>query len=163
MTGSAVTVRRIGSVPERTASQTWYAITDLIAEAGSTAHASLLQATGIASMLIAEAYTRDAPIVVTPALGSRVRIYTAHGQDASDVIAEETPLAAWPTDDPGWAVSLPCGQADLDYAAAAVAQIPGVTVRDAALGLALDGREAAASSTAGRQTPLRVDTTWLES
>lgn len=163
MTASSVAVRRVGSVPERTASQTWYAIADLIAVAGSTAHATLLQATGVASMLITEAYTRDAPIVVTPASGSRVRVYTAHGQDASDAIAEETPLAVWPTTEPGWSISLPSGQADLDYAVAALVQIPEITVRDATLGLALDGGEAAASSTAGRQAALRVDTTWLES
>lgn len=164
MTSTSVTVRRVAAVPERTASNTWRAIADLIAAPGSTAHATLLRAAGVASLLIAEAYTRDVPIVVTPATGSRVRVYTVHGQDAAaDAISEEAPLATWPTAEPGWSVSLPCGEADLQFAADALAKIPEISARDAALGLALDddARQHASTATAG-PAPLRVDTSWLE-
>ena len=101
MTSTSVIVRRVAAVPERTASNTWRAIADLIAASGSIAHATLLRAAGVASLLIAEAYTRDVPVVVTPATGSRVRIYTVHGQEAADAISEEGLLATWPTADPG--------------------------------------------------------------
>lgn len=161
MSGSSVTVRRLGSVPERTSSQTWHAIADLIAAPGSCAHATLLRAAGVASMLIAEAYTQHAPIIATPGTGLRVRIYTVHGADAQDAMVEEMPLTTWPTADPGWAVSLPCETADVDFASTALAQVPEVTVRDAALGLGLDDQESAFAA-ADRTAALRVDTSWLE-
>ncbi|MGI9093403.1 MAG: hypothetical protein ACR2FF_08205 [Mycobacteriales bacterium] len=163
MTGSVV-VRRIGSVPARTSIDTWQAIVATIAEPSSTAHAALLEATGVASMLIAEAYTRDLPIVVTPASGQRVRLYTVHGADADEAIDDETPLATWPTTAAGWTVSLPCAEQDLAFASSALAGLSGVSVRDAALGLAVESDSAAAhAATVTDGAMLRVDTSWLES
>jgi hypothetical protein len=160
---SSVTVRRIGSVPARTSSQTWRAIADLLADPHSTAHAKLLQCTGVASMLIAEAYTQGAPIVVTPFAGARVRIYTVHGDTADEALSDEMRLAAWPTAVAGWAVSLPCGEADLVFAIGALAHLPEITVRDVALSLDADnGAPDAGSVTADRAFGLRVDTSWLE-
>lgn len=154
-----VVVRRIGSVPARTSSETWQAIVDTIAEPGNDAHSTLIAATGIASMLIAESYTRDAPVVISPPVGPRVRVYTVHGPDADDAISEEAALATWPTAGSGWTVSLPCAEEDLTFAAASLAALSEVSVRDAALGLAAELTSAAADPTAS----VRVDTSWLES
>lgn len=158
MTGT-VLVRRIGSVPARTSSETWRAIVSTIAEPGSDAYSTLIKATGVASMLIAETTTRDAPVVVKPPEGPLVRVYTVHGADADDAIIEEAPLATWPTAGSGWNVSLPCPEEDMAFASGALAAISEVSVRDAALGLTVES----ATSTEDTPSHLRVDTTWLES
>jgi hypothetical protein len=63
--------------------------------------------TNIAALLIADEYTRDAPIVVMPAAGPRIRVYTVHGAAAIDDEGDETPPATWPLIEPGWRLSLP--------------------------------------------------------
>ncbi len=114
-------------------------------------------------MLIAETYTQDAPIVVTPFAGARVRIYTVHGVTADETLSDEMRLAASPTAVAGWAMSLPCGEADLAFATGALADLPEITIRDVALGLDLDnGAAKSGSATADKAPSLRVDTSWLE-
>ncbi len=165
MTRPVVVVRRIGSVPARNATDTWRAIAATIAEPGSSPYSMLIEATGVAAMLIAEAYTRDAPVVVDPTSGPRVRLYTVHGNDADDAIAEETPLATWPTEGAGWTVSLPCAEQDLVFASSALTGLSAVSVRDVALGLAVESNTAAGHTAGAADTKasLRVDTSWLES
>jgi hypothetical protein len=76
---SASTIaRRIASVPARTSTETWQAIIELLAEAGSAAHRELTDVTSIAGILISEEYTRESPIVIKPETGSRIRVYTIH-------------------------------------------------------------------------------------
>jgi hypothetical protein len=159
---SSVVVRKIGSVPALTSSGTWRTIVRLIAEPGGRAESELLSVTGLAAMMIADENSSTVPIVVTPETGSRVRIYTVHGDDADDAAANETPLATWPTSGAGWAVSLPCQALDLEMARTAVVGAAHVTVRDLALGLALDEAEASAAAVSSSATEnLRIDTTWL--
>lgn len=87
-----------------------------------------------------------------------------HGTDADEAIAEETPLATWPTVGAGWTVSLPCAEQDLGFASSALDGLTGVSVRDAALGLAVDSNTAEGQTgAADSEASLRVDTSWLES
>jgi hypothetical protein len=55
--------------------------------------------------------------------------------DAIEAQAYEQPLATWPLDQPGWAISLPCGAADLDEVRAALVGHPAFAVRDAVDGI----------------------------
>ncbi|HVF05267.1 MAG TPA: hypothetical protein VNA20_10530 [Frankiaceae bacterium] len=122
-----VLARRIAAVPKRTSTDTWRAIAALLAAPGSPAHAELTAVTNVAGMLIAEECTRDNPIVVTAAAGPRVRIYTVHGEDAlDDDEVNESPLAAYPTDEDQWQVALPCQADELASIAAALAAHPRV-------------------------------------
>jgi hypothetical protein len=126
----SVVARRVAAIPTRTSVGTWQVIADLLAASGSAAHAELMAATNVAAMLIADEYTRDAAIVVTAASGPRVRIYTLHGDDAIDGDhTNETPLAAYPTDEADWDVSLPCADAELDSVNAALDTVPHVAAR----------------------------------
>ena len=85
-------------------------------------------------MLIAEEYSREAPIVVMPATGDRVRIYTLHGAAAIEG-DEPAALATWPLTEPGWEISLPCGAADLDDVRTALKPHPSFEVRDLTEGI----------------------------
>lgn len=139
----SVVARRIAAIPARTSVETWNAVVDLLAEHGSSGRGQLAAVTNIGAMLIAEEYTSQAPIVVTTPEGPRVRIYTVHSLDAVDALADELPLATWPLSESGWAVSLPCGVADLDDVVEALTGHPQITARDVADGSAVqvsDGR-----------------------
>jgi hypothetical protein len=144
---SASTIaRRIASVPARTSTETWQAIIELLAEAGSAAHRELTDVTSIAGILISEEYTRESPIVIKPVSGSRIRVYTIHGMAAIEAINDETPLYGGRLNEPGWSVSLPCGPDDLDEAAAALADTAAITVRDTSKGLTAEGLTASSSA-----------------
>lgn len=138
----SVIVRTIPSVPFRTSVQTWEIIVGLLTEAGQQARAWLTAVTGVAATLIAEEYTSLAPIVVKPARGERVRIYTSHGALALDA-EEPSLLATWPLAEPGWSLSLPCAAEDIDDMRALLKDHPGIEVRDLT-----DGITAAAAAPA---------------
>lgn len=137
-----VNARRIASIPRRTATETWRSICDLITESGSEARQELDAITGIASALITEEYTRDAPIIVS-GNGPQVRVYTLHGDDAigADPL-DETSLSQTPTKET-WRLSLPCGEDDLDEATQATSRSPHVEVRSLAEDAAASARVAA--------------------
>jgi hypothetical protein len=131
----SVLSRRVASVPTRTSSDTWRVIIDLLARPDEPARAQLDAVTGIAALLVAEEYTAQAPIVVQPASGDRVHIYTVHGEAALEAEPSEQPLANWPLAVPGWTISLPSAEADLVDIGAALADHGGFTVRDLNEGL----------------------------
>ncbi|WP_221327001.1 hypothetical protein [Actinoplanes sp. L3-i22] len=108
-------------------------------------------------MLIAEEYTGEAPIVVMPTAGDRVRVYTLHGSAA---VEGENPaaLATWPLAEPGWRISLPCGAVDLDEARAALGSYPHFEVRDLTEGIAT----VSAVSQQGASERVVIDYTELE-
>ncbi|MEV1285509.1 hypothetical protein, partial [Modestobacter sp. NPDC049651] len=107
----SVTSRQVPSVPVRTSVATWNTIIDLLTPAGADTRTELVAVTSTVAMLIAEEYTGEAPIVVMPATGDRIRDYTVHGPPAVEG-EDPAPLATWPLAEPGWRVSLPCGAVD---------------------------------------------------
>jgi len=131
----SVASRQVPSVPVRSSVATWNTIIDLLTPTGTGARADLAAVTSTVAMLIAEEYTREAPIVVMPVAGDRLRIYTVHGAAA---VEGENPaaLATWPLAEPGWRISLPCGAADLDEVRTALRPYPHFEVRDVAEGIA---------------------------
>lgn len=122
--------RTVAAIPVRTSVQTWEAIAAMLAPAGSPGRIRLDAVTNITAILVTEEYTRQAPIVVIPASGPRVRIRTVHGLDAIDALPGETPLAASPCAEPGWSISLPCGIYDIEEIRDALRGHPGIEVRD---------------------------------
>jgi hypothetical protein len=133
-----VVARRVASVPVRTSTETWATIRDLLAPAGSSAAAALDAATNVGGVVISEEYTRDAPIIVLPTRGPRLRIYTVHGPDAVEAEAEEMPLASWPLEEDGWTMSLPCSPTELDDLARGLAGLVQITLRDYTDGFDVD-------------------------
>jgi len=133
-----VVSRTVAAIPVRTSVATWKAVTDLLAPAGSGGRGRLEAVTNIAAVLIAAEYSRQAPIIVIPASGPRIRIRTAHGIDAAEARAGEILLAVSPCAAPGWTMSLPCGIDDIDEIRAALRCHPGIEARDVTDGITVD-------------------------
>jgi hypothetical protein len=144
---NAVT-RTVAAIPVRTSVQTWEAITRLLAAAGSPGRNRLDAVTNIAAILITAEYTQQAPIVVMPPSGPRVRIRTVHGIEAADALAGEIPLAASPCAEPGWSMSLPCGIDDIDEIRDALRGHPGIDVRDLTDGITVEETASAGGAAA---------------
>ncbi len=137
----SVTSRRVLSVPVRTSVETWTAIVDLLTAPDQPARVNLDAIRNITAMLIAEEYTGDAPIIVRPVIGDRIRIYTIHGTAAVDAEGESTdltPLATWPLSTTGWTLSVPCGIDDIEDVRVALRLYPFVEVRDVTDGITTD-------------------------
>jgi hypothetical protein len=138
-----VVSRDIGAIPVRSSVQTWQVVAGLLAPAGSAGRLRLDAVTNIAAILITSEYTRQAPIIVMPASGPRVRIRTVHGLDAVDALPGEIPLAASPCADLDWTVSLPCGIDDIEEMRSALLGHPGIEVRDLTDGITVQDAVAA--------------------
>jgi hypothetical protein len=119
--------RRFASTPERTASETWAAIVDLLAPAAGAARDELVRASGLISMLIADEVTKDRPLVVS-LTGPQVRIYTVHGDDAIDGSGvTEAPLATNVTTG-AWTLSVPLPDEDAEWVNGQLSQLPHIGV-----------------------------------
>ena len=70
----SVVARRIRATPERSASETWRAIVDLLAPGNGSARVELMSIEGIASSIISTESPKESPIVVKGE-GPRIRIY----------------------------------------------------------------------------------------
>lgn len=152
-----VVARRLASVPRRTSVETWQRLVDLISAEGTPARAELSSITSVASMLIAEEYTKTAPVTIFGG-GPLVRIYTLHGEDAVEHdLDDEAELAFDPTAGDSWLLSLPAAGADVAIAQAAVAGATHVEVRDVA-----EAERATAARTAAPMTDLVLDLKELE-
>jgi hypothetical protein len=151
-----VLARRIASVPRRTSVETWQAISELLAPAGTPARTTLDAATGPAAMLIAEEATRGAPIIVSGG-GPQLRVYTLHGEAAMEAdLDQELSFPFIPTAG-DWALSLPASPEDLEAVGAALAAISArLSVRDRA-----DGDRVAAASRPSASIPT-INTVELE-
>ncbi len=108
-----VLARKIASIPQRSATETWSVITTLL-RADGAAKTELENVTGIACTLIARETIIDATIIVH-GNGPRVRIYCLHGTDAMvGDDANEQALGFHPTAG-DWKMSLPCPAEDLQW------------------------------------------------
>lgn len=114
--------RTVRSTPERSATDTWTFIVDLIAPAGSAARDELLRASGVAASAIASEGPRDVPIVVHGG-GPLVRIRCIYDDEAiTGDSAKEGALPKCPTEGDGWRVSIPVPKEDLDWVRWALAK-----------------------------------------
>lgn len=113
--------RRVRATPERSSSDAWQFIVDLIAPKSGEARNELLAVGGIAASTIATESPKDAAIIVR-GKGPRVRIYCLYGEDAlTDDNANEAALATCPTD-AEWSLSLPVEEDELAWITDALAK-----------------------------------------
>ena len=126
----SVVARRIRATPERSASETWQVIADLLAPDRGDARIELMSIEGIASSIISTESPKDSPIVVKGD-GPRVRIYCMFDDDAvSGDDANESALAECPTAGE-WTMSLPVENEDVEWVKTALAtKTKKVTVRE---------------------------------
>jgi hypothetical protein len=141
-----VVARKFISVPERTATATWKAISDLLApDSGSHAAGELASISGIASSLITRE-SMTSPIIIYGS-GPRIRIYCLYNDDATEGDdANESPLAFNATAG-DWKMSLPCPEDDLSWVRTALsAKSSRISVRDMKTSVGDDGEATAISS-----------------
>ena len=126
----SVVARRIRATPERSASETWRVIVDLLAPGNGSARVELMSIEGIASSIISTESPKDSPIVVKGE-GPRIRIYCLFDDDAvSGDDANESALAECPTAG-DWTMSLPVEKEDVEWMKSALAnKTKKVTVRE---------------------------------
>ena len=111
--------RDLASVPLRTGAETWATIVDLITDSDSIAPSQLTAATSVMATLLAEELHAENPLTLVGG-SHRVVIYCSFGADA--LIQGDTvdPLGWNPTAG-DWSLHVPCGDEDLDWAAATLA------------------------------------------
>lgn len=127
----SVVARLLASVPRRTSVETWQRLVELVTTSTSEARAELETITPVAAMLIAEEYTRAAPVIISGG-GPLVRVYTVHREEAIDHdLDDEADLSFNPTAGDSWLLSLPALGGDIDVARAAVSGARHVEVREA--------------------------------
>lgn len=148
-----VVARRVASVPRRTSVETWQRIVELISEPESEARSELESVTSVAAALIADEYTRTAPITIAGG-GPFLRLYTLHGDDAieSDLTDEEE-LAFDPTASDPWLISLPAAGADVEAAESLLVDATHVEVQD----IEQEGRSAVVTKAASGELVIDLE------
>jgi hypothetical protein len=112
--------RRFKSIPERSALETWGAISNVLAPRLSSSSRGELDAiAGIASSLITREAMRDSAIVVHGS-GPRVRIYCLYGEEALTGEKASEQILAFDATAGDWHLSLPCPAEDLEWVQAAL-------------------------------------------
>lgn len=128
------TIRRdFKASPQRTGSETWRAICNLIAPKEGASRRELLSVEGIAGQLIASESIKDYPIIVV-GTGPRLRIYCLYDDDAlEEDNANESTLAANPTEKETWKVSIPALSEDVNWSGTELKEFSSrITVREMA-------------------------------
>jgi hypothetical protein len=125
-----VIARKIISVPERTATETWEVISRLLApNSSSEAARELASVVGIASSLI----TREAmssPMVLYGS-GPRVRLYCLYNEDAVEGDGASESNLPFDATSGDWKLSLPCPEDDLAWVQTALsAKSKRISARD---------------------------------
>lgn len=160
--GVSVVARTVASIPQRTASETWRVIVDLIApDSESDARRDLDAVEGVVCSLITDEALADDALLVYGA-GPRVRIYAAYGDDAvSGDRVQESALSFVATAD-GWQVSLPCPEADLTWVKRSLARVS-TRVHARELGADVEDSRAARDDGASADPSLAASVVDLES
>lgn len=124
-THSDAIVRRIVSTPVRSASDTWTAITALLApDPTSEARRELNRMSGLAAVAISSEALKCDPLELR-SQGITVRIYCLHGEEAIMTPGYDLHELAWrPTDAP-WRLSIPCEAADAEWMNRELASLSG--------------------------------------
>lgn len=117
----SVYARSVRSTPQRSTSETWNVIIDLLAPSAGAARDELSKVSGIAASVIASEGPKDVPIVVRGG-GPQVRIRCLYDEDATNGdSANEDKFPKCPTEG-DWSLSLPTPDEDLAWVKAALAK-----------------------------------------
>lgn len=154
-----VVARVFISLPERSATDTWEHIVNLVApHASSPARRELAAVTGVACSCISDEALADEALVVH-GVGPRLRIYALYGDDAVDGERANESALSWVPTDGEWMMSMPCPADDLEWVQKKLAEASArITAR--ALGIAIEDEEAgkrAAATTGDAASGIDLD------
>jgi len=126
----SVIARRIRATPERSASEVWAIITDLIAAPDAPAQKDLAAAAGVGASTIADETPKEAPIVVA-GCGPRLRIYCLYGEDAISGEGSNEAALNWDPTEGDWMMWLPASKEDIAWMKAELGKLtPRITAYD---------------------------------
>ena len=111
--------RRFAATPQRTGSETWRAILDLIASGDSDSRRELEGVSGIIAGVIVSEILKDHPLVIS-GNGPRLRVYCVYGQDAVTGEDCSEDALSWNPTDGDWAMLVPCEPEDIQWMSGAL-------------------------------------------
>lgn len=111
---TTIVARRFAATPQRTAVETWTAITGLLAPETGTARKELDAVAGImASIIVSEIPAEHSFIVAGN--GPRLRVYCVYGQDAVTGEDCSEDALSWIPAEGDWKVFVPCEPEEVDW------------------------------------------------
>ncbi len=105
--------RDVSSIPERSASETWDRIVDLVTGNGSKDVQQLKAAAGVMGSIITDEHPAVRPILLE-GVGPQLRIYCEYGMDAIETGSKLDALNWNPTDG-DWTMHVPCDAENIDW------------------------------------------------
>ena len=134
-----VASRTFRSTPNRSASETWRAIVELLTQGrDGEVRNELLTVVGEAASIISDRAPKHAPIVIT-CDGPRTRIYCVYDEDAVESEGEDETMLGYDPLAGKWRVSLPCQEDDLLWIESALRKKSSrIAARDALAGISID-------------------------
>lgn len=105
--------RDISSIPDRSASETWQRIIDLVTGNGSKDTQQLKAAAGVMGSIITDEHPAARPILVE-GVGPQLRIYCCYGVNAIENGGKVDPLNWNPTKG-DWTMHVPCDAENIDW------------------------------------------------
>jgi hypothetical protein len=105
--------RDISSIPERSASETWQRIVELVTGSGSKDVQQLKAAAGVMASIITDEHPSARPIIVE-GVGPQLRIYCSYGMNAIEQDNKVDSLNWNPTDG-NWTMNVPCDADNMDW------------------------------------------------
>ncbi len=105
--------RDISSIPERSASETWQRIIDLVTGSGSKDVQQLKTAAGVMGSIITDEHP-SARAIVLEGVGPQLRIYCRYGMKAIEQRDHVDPLNWNPTAG-DWTMHVPCDADNIDW------------------------------------------------
>jgi hypothetical protein len=105
--------RDVSSIPERSASETWDRIVDLVTGNGSKDVQQLKAAAGVMGSIITDEHPAARPMLLE-GVGPQLRIYCEYGMDAIETGSKVDALNWNPTDG-DWTMHVPCDPENIDW------------------------------------------------
>lgn len=123
--------RDIGSIPLRSASETWQRIIDLVTDRGSEDVQQLNDAAGVMGSIITDEHPVSRAIMIE-GVGPQLRIYCRYGMKAVEEGTDVDPLTWNPTAG-DWTMHVPCDAENIDWVKASLSKSsPRIKVFDVA-------------------------------
>ena len=154
----SLVARILISVPERSATETWNRVVEIIApDEGSPSRRELAAVSGVACSCISDEALADDPLVVYGA-GPRLHLYALHGDDAVEGERANESALSWVPTDGDWHMSIPCRADDLAWVRSKLASASTrVTAREVGTSVEGDERDTRRAAAEPARTPQSVN------
>lgn len=130
---TTLVARCFAATPQRTGSETWAAIVDLVSSEGSTARKELQGVAGIAASVIVGDVPTAHPFIIF-GNGPRLRVYCVYGENAVTGENCDEDALSWVPADGDWNLHIPCEPDEIGWMTDALKAHPRVAAYDISTG-----------------------------